>query len=809
MKTNILFTALLLVSVFIKAAPVYFMPQTIFQPNGDKIECFVSGDEFFNFYHDADGYTIIQGDDGWFYYAEKEKDIILPSQYLVNSVNPEQIGLQKWVKISKKEYNKRKDLMFAEVNSLKSGPAKSPHSGDLNNICIYIRFADDTEFTTNRQSYDNKFNSLTSESLKSYYKEVSYDMLNINTSHYPECNMNTNLSYQDSHNRKYFQPYNAWSNPIGYQTYEERVDREHVLLRDAVIWVNQNSPIPTSLNIDADNDGYVDNVCFVIRGNNDGWNDLIWAHRWMLYSYNVKINGKRVWDFTFQPESQVDVFTLAHEMFHSLGAPDLYRYEEDNISPVWYWDIMEHGKGHMLTYMKWKYSNGTWINSIPMITTSGTYTLNPISSSTNNCYKIPSPYSTSEYFVVEYRRKTGMYEKYIPGSGLIVTRINTNAEGNADGPPDEVYVYRPNGNLYNNGNPDNAYFSSGSLRTAINDNTNPSSFLSDGSQGGLDIYNVTAAGNTISFSIGIEGIYTINLSSNPENIGTLIGDGSYPENTELTVRAIGGSGYYFVNWTENGNVVSEDAYYTFTVNENRDLIANFECNLPNNIAVSGGGTFCDSALIKATGGLGSTVYWQNTNPNGTSTDEITKEKYVYQSGTYYFRAKNNCDWGIADSAVVIINHTPEKPIIIKEDNNILVSNYEQGNQWYNLYGEIENEINQTYHAFDNGEYYVVVSEEECSSEPSNTIVIDNLNFGEHNFSNNLKIYPNPVSKELFIENENNIEIELEIINSLGQSEIKSKFYNSLIIPTGDLKAGIYIVKLKTEDNIEFRKILKK
>ena len=163
MKTNILFTALLLVSVFIKAAPVYFMPQTIFQPNGDKIECFVSGDEFFNFYHDADGYTIIQGDDGWFYYAEKEKDIILPSQDIVNSVNPEQIGLQKWVKISKKEYNKRKALMFAEVNSLKSGPAKSPHSGDLNNICIYIRFADDTEFTTNRQSYDNKFNSLTSE----------------------------------------------------------------------------------------------------------------------------------------------------------------------------------------------------------------------------------------------------------------------------------------------------------------------------------------------------------------------------------------------------------------------------------------------------------------------------------------------------------------------------------------------------------------------------------------------------------------------------------------------------------------------
>ena len=60
--------------------------------------------------------------------------------------------------------------------------------------------------------------------------------------------------------------------------------------------------------------------------------------------------------------------------------------------------------------------------------------------------------------MVEYRKKTGTFETNIPGSGLIVYRIDTRENGNAEGPPDDVYVYRPGGTLTNNGTPNNAFF---------------------------------------------------------------------------------------------------------------------------------------------------------------------------------------------------------------------------------------------------------------------------------------------------------------------------------------------------------------
>jgi hypothetical protein len=189
-------------------------------------------------------------------------------------------------------------------------------------------------------------------------------------------------------------------------------------------------------------------------------------------------------------------------MFHVLGAPDLYHYTDNGIMPVGTWDVMEWDQDppqHMGCYMKFKY--GGWIGSIPQITTSGSYTLSPAISSTNNCYKIASPNSASEFFVVEYRQQTGTFESSLPGTGLLVYRINPAATGNADGPPDEVYIYRPDGTTFADGSINLANFSSDVGRTAINDATNPSSFLSNGSAGGLNISNVGSAGATISFDV--------------------------------------------------------------------------------------------------------------------------------------------------------------------------------------------------------------------------------------------------------------------------------------------------------------------
>ncbi|MBE0662634.1 MAG: M6 family metalloprotease domain-containing protein [Bacteroidales bacterium] len=495
------FTFLLSLILFIftpslQAAWFDRLPYSVTQPDGSTIDCYASGDEYFNWLHDEDGYTIIVGEDGFYYYGKVQGEFVVPTAYRVNSVDPAGIGLESWAKISNKEYLKRKDAFWDGADK----SVKAPHTGTLNSLVVYIRFSDQNEFTQPRSFYDNRFNNPDGVSLKNYFYEVSYEQLLIESSQYPICELTTNLSYMDPNPRNYYEPYHAVNNPNGYQGDNQRRTREHTLLVNAINFIAPE--VPTDLVIDADNDGDIDNMCFIIRGNSGAWAELLWAHRWVLYSYNVYINGKRAYDYTFQPENQNNTQTLCHEMFHVLGAPDLYHYTGNGISPAGPWDLMESGFGHMLAYMKYKYADQQWITELPVITVAGTYTLNPLTSSTNNIYKIASPKSSVEFFIVEYRKRTGLYETNLPGDGLLVYRIDPSAgNGNASGPPDEVYIYRPNGTPTSNGNVSQANFSLNVNRTAINDETNPSSFLQNGGPGGLNIFNITASGETISFDI--------------------------------------------------------------------------------------------------------------------------------------------------------------------------------------------------------------------------------------------------------------------------------------------------------------------
>ena len=70
--------------------------------------------------------------------------------------------------------------------------------------------------------------------------------------------------------------------------------------------------------------------------------------------------------------------------------------------------------------------------------------------------------------------------------------------------------------------------------------------------------------------------FTISLSANPTNAGSVSGAGTYSYGTSCTVTTTPYQRYLFANWTENGTVVSTDQSYTFTVTANRNLVANFE-----------------------------------------------------------------------------------------------------------------------------------------------------------------------------------------------------------------------------------------
>ncbi len=479
------------------AAYLQDIPSPVTQPDGSVLQLLASGDEYANYLHDAAGYTIIQSPaDGFYYYAVLSAGEPVPSAFRVGSIDPATLGVAPRINISPEAYNAKKAFM----NSHAKRNEKGPNTGTVNNLNVFIRFADQTEFALPRGTYDARFNAEGDSviSLRNYFHKASYGQLNYVTYHYPTCAPEVNLSYQDSHPRSYFMPYNAVTNPGGYVSSDERAVREQTMLAAAITAIAPQ--VPTNLNIDADNDNSVDNVCFIVRGPHTAWADLLWAHRWMLYMNDAYINGKQVWDFTFQPEDQNNVRTLCHEMFHSVGSPDLYHYTFNGVTPVGCWDIMESGNGHMGMYMKYKY--GGWLTTLPVATSGNAYTLNPVSSSTNNVYKIAIPGNNSQYLVLEYRKRgSDVFEAELPGSGLLIYRIYTNYEGNADGPPDEVYIYRPNGSSTVNGQIFEAAFSADNWRTEFNAYTNPHSFLSNGNTFQININSIGYAGDTISFSV--------------------------------------------------------------------------------------------------------------------------------------------------------------------------------------------------------------------------------------------------------------------------------------------------------------------
>ena len=68
---------------------------------------------------------------------------------------------------------------------------------------------------------------------------------------------------------------------------------------------------------------------------------------------------------------------------------------------------------------------------------------------------------------------------------------------------------------------------------------------------------------------------TVVATASPTAGGTVSGAGYYAYGATCTLTATPNNGYYFLNWTENGNVVSYDIAYSFTVDGDKNLVANF------------------------------------------------------------------------------------------------------------------------------------------------------------------------------------------------------------------------------------------
>ncbi len=127
--------------------------------------------------------------------------------------------------------------------------------------------------------------------------------------------------------------------------------------------------------------------------------------------------------------------------------------------------------------------------------------------------------------------------------------------------------------------------------------------------------------------------YTVSTSARPQNGGTTSGDGEYFHGETVTVTATPNFRFVFESWTENNTIVSTSTQYTFTIESNRNLVANFELKaftIAANVIPADGGVvegtgnykYGETAVLTAKAAYGFKFVEWRENGNPISTDTV-------------------------------------------------------------------------------------------------------------------------------------------------------------------------------------------
>lgn len=164
--------------------------------------------------------------------------------------------------------------------------------------------------------------------------------------------------------------------------------------------------------------------------------------------------------------------------------------------------------------------------------------------------------------------------------------------------------------------------------------------------------------------------------------------------------------------------------------------------------------------------------------------------------------------GTSSSLTVTVVPLPATPVITANEN-ILHSDAVSGNQWYNQDGIIPGATDQDFTAIANGDYYVVVTDGECSSAPSNVLQVIISALGTLGDDSNILVYPNPVKDQLTVEARGIADVlPFEIFDAIGHIIHKGEFTIHTMIRTDQYTPGVYYIKIKGDGYVVMRKFVK-
>lgn len=520
---------LLLSTLHLYAVKAYPYPIKVKQPDGSILEIVMHGDEFFRYATTVDGRLVTRTSDGFYRYAAYSNGSILSSGTIARSSGMRfaNMPLSANGPISIEETGRMRDLgirRFEAAGGMQTMALRAV-PGTVNALVIPVEFSDVRFTATDIQSHIQAMLNTAgyseygaNGSAKDYF-EANIPNTTFNFDVTPPVLLSKSMDYYGA---------NDQSTP-SVIIYDKNI-RE--MVREACLAVN---PTVDFSRYDNDNDGNVDYVFILYAGHNEaesGNTDAIWPQTYSIYNEGIRLDGVRLSLFGCSSELMgsdlsgdvggnylfAGIGNFCHEFSHSLGLKDLYDVNYGNGgNSKCLWErlsLMDEGN----------YSNfgrtppyycaidrelaGT-LEYEPVIADTR-MTLIPINIS-NKAIRIPCD-KDGEYFLAEARTAES-WDRYINGSGMLIYHIDKSSNI-VDGITASV---RWENNLINTyaahecadlveaypkaESISQVFFPGQAQITEFGPVTEPAFVSWDGIPAGYLFYDITAEGNSISFSV--------------------------------------------------------------------------------------------------------------------------------------------------------------------------------------------------------------------------------------------------------------------------------------------------------------------
>ncbi len=291
-------------------------------------------------------------------------------------------------------------------------------------------------------------------------------------------------------------------------------------------------------------------------------------------------------------------------------------------------------------------------------------------------------------------------------------------------------------------------------------------------------------------AIVIANTYTISASANPSFGGSFSGAKTYNSGEVATLSASPNAGYSFVNWTENGTAVSDNPNYSFTVNINRTLVANFGINIHTislsalpvlGGSVSGGGTFNYGTTVSLTAVANTGYSFSNWSENGLSVSTNPSYNFSVNANRSLVANFTLNTHTVSISGLPILGGSVIGGGTFDYSSTVTVT--ATPNPGYKFVSWTENEVQLSIvneYSFSVGSNRVLVAKFTLNTE-----IVDQL-------QTDIRIYPNPVQDVLIIDAPQIDMISVLVFDYLGRELITSIGKK---VNISHLKPGFYFVKV--------------